>query len=76
MHKIKVSQRAMECVMFGISLVDQIPNVKIRQRTNVVNDGMLIASLQWRWAGYGRNKAVTECYKIRVRRPRGRLPAG
>lgn len=81
-YKIKVAQRAMERAMLGISLVDRIPNVEIRRRTNVEDVGRRITKLKWRWAGHlarqcdGRwTKAVTEWWSRDGRRYRGRPPA-
>ncbi|XP_026327864.1 uncharacterized protein LOC113236093 [Hyposmocoma kahamanoa] len=76
MHKIKVAQRTMKRTMLGISLVDRISDVDIRQRTRVIDVGMRIASLKWRWAGHVAKqdddrwiKAVTELYPVGARCP-------
>lgn len=53
-HKFRVSQRAMERTMLGISIVDRIPNVEIRLRIKVVDVGMWVARLK-------RPKGRTHC---------------
>lgn len=59
---------AQERAMVGMSLLDHIPNAKIRSRTKVADEGMWIARLKWLWAellvrkDYGRwMKVITEC---------------
>src|SRR6202012_1936086 len=50
--KLRVTQRAMERSMLGISLQDKITNQWIRQQTEVVDVMERIASLKWNWAGH------------------------
>jgi hypothetical protein len=51
-HRLQVTQRAMERAMLGISLRDHIPNVEIRRRTRVTDIALKVATLKWRWAGH------------------------
>lgn len=45
MHRIKISQRRS---MLGIySLIDRIPNIKIRRETTIENEGKRITGLRW-----------------------------
>lgn len=48
----------MKRAMFGVSLVDRIPNLEKRQGTRVVDVSMRIACLKWRWAGHGDRRGV------------------
>lgn len=50
MHRIRVAQMAIERAMLSISLMNRIPNVEMRQCTKVVDVGMRIVCLKWRWA--------------------------
>ena len=51
-NKLRVTQRAMERSMLGISLRDKKTNQWIRQQTKVVDVMERIASLKWNWAGH------------------------
>ncbi|KAL0871065.1 hypothetical protein ABMA27_004870 [Loxostege sticticalis] len=51
-RKLKVTQRAMERAMLGISLCDRIRNEEIRRRTKVTDIARRIANLKWQWAGH------------------------
>src|ERR1700748_1305792 len=51
-NKLRVTQRAMERSMLGISLRDKMTNQWIRQQTKVVDVMERIASLKWNWAGH------------------------
>ena len=51
-RKLKVTQRAMERAMLGISLRDRIRNDEIRRRTKVVDIAQRISKLKWQWAGH------------------------
>ncbi|CAG9565546.1 unnamed protein product [Danaus chrysippus] len=51
-RKLKVTQRAMERAMLGVSLRDQIRNEEIRRRTGVTDIARRIAVLKWQWAGH------------------------
>ena len=51
-NKLRVTQRAMERSMLGISLRDKMTNQWIRQQTKVVDIMERIASLKWNWAGH------------------------
>lgn len=50
--KLRVTQRAMERSMLGITLRDRMTNQWIRQQTRVVDVMERIASLKWSWAGH------------------------
>ncbi|KAI8424369.1 hypothetical protein MSG28_002896 [Choristoneura fumiferana] len=52
MRKLKVTQRAMERAMLGVSLRDRIRNDDIRSRTKVTDIARRIAKLKWQWAGH------------------------
>ena len=51
-RRLKVTQRAMERAMLGVSLRDQIRNEEIRKRTRVTDVARRIAKLKWQWAGH------------------------
>ena len=51
-HRLKVTQRAMERAMLGISLRDRIRNDEIRRRTQVTDIALKICKLKWQWAGH------------------------
>ncbi|CAH2266686.1 jg19836 [Pararge aegeria aegeria] len=48
----RVTQRAMERAMLGVSLRDQIRNEEIRRRTRVTDIAQRVAKLKWQWAGH------------------------
>ncbi|KAL0832165.1 hypothetical protein ABMA28_001622 [Loxostege sticticalis] len=51
-RRLKVTQRAMERAMLGVSLRDRIRNEEIRRRTKVTDIARRIANLKWQWAGH------------------------
>ncbi|CAH2246337.1 jg2221 [Pararge aegeria aegeria] len=51
-RRLRVTQRAMERAMLGISLRDQIRNEEIRRRTRVTDIAQRVAKLKWQWAGH------------------------
>lgn len=51
-RRLKVTQRAMERAMLGVSLRDRIRNEEIRRRTKVTDIARRIARLKWQWAGH------------------------
>lgn len=51
-RRLKVTQRAMERAMLGVSLRDRIRNEEIRRRTKVTDIARRIAQLKWQWAGH------------------------
>lgn len=51
-RRLKVTQRAMERAMLGVSLRDRIRNEEIRRRTKVTDIARRIAKLKWQWAGH------------------------
>ncbi|CAH2268857.1 jg27184 [Pararge aegeria aegeria] len=51
-RRLRVSQRAMERAMLGVSLRDQIRNEEIRRRTRVTDIAQRVAKLKWQWAGH------------------------
>ncbi|CAH2235289.1 jg8274 [Pararge aegeria aegeria] len=50
--QIRVTQRAMERAMLGVSRRDQIKNVEIRRRTRVTDIAQRLTKLKWQWVGY------------------------
>ena len=52
LHRFRVTQRAMERAMLGVSLMDRIRNVEIRRRTKVTDIVQRICKLKWQWAGH------------------------
>ena len=51
-RKLKITQRAMERAMLGVSLRDRIRNEELRRRTNVIDIAQRISKLKWQWAGH------------------------
>ncbi|CAH2242429.1 jg20431 [Pararge aegeria aegeria] len=51
-RSLRVTQRAMERAMLGVSLRDRIRNVEIRRRTKVTDIAQRVAKLKWQWAGH------------------------
>ncbi|CAH2235021.1 jg1290 [Pararge aegeria aegeria] len=54
-RRLRVSQRAMERAMLGVSLRDQMRderNEEIRRRTRVTDIAQRVAKLKWQWAGH------------------------
>ncbi|CAH2217935.1 jg27096 [Pararge aegeria aegeria] len=78
-RRLRLTQRAMERAMLGVSLRDQIRNGEIRRRTRVTEIAQRVAKLKWQWTGHivrrrdGRwAPKVLECqphYKRSVGRP-------
>ncbi|KAI8420615.1 hypothetical protein MSG28_007859 [Choristoneura fumiferana] len=52
LERLKVTQRAMERAMLGVSLRDRIRNTEIRRRTKVTDIAGKICKLKWQWAGH------------------------
>ncbi|CAH2209453.1 jg75 [Pararge aegeria aegeria] len=52
LERSRVTQRAMERAMLGVSLRDQIRNEGIRRRTRVTDIAQRVAKLKWQWAGH------------------------
>ncbi|CAH2223312.1 jg21319 [Pararge aegeria aegeria] len=50
-RRLRVTQRAMERAMLGVSLRDQIRNYEIRRRTRVTDIAQRVGKLKWQWAG-------------------------
>ncbi|CAH2267737.1 jg4344 [Pararge aegeria aegeria] len=50
-RRLRVTQRAMERAMLGVSLRDQIRVEEIRRRTRVTDIVQRVAKLKWQWAG-------------------------
>ncbi|CAH2239741.1 jg12161 [Pararge aegeria aegeria] len=50
--RLRVTQRAMERAVLGVSLRDRIRNVEIRRRTIVTDIAQRVAKLKWQWAGH------------------------
>ena len=51
-NKLRVTQRAMERAMLGVSLRDKIRNEEIRRRTKVTDIALKVSKLKWQWAGH------------------------
>ncbi|KAG6932138.1 hypothetical protein G0U57_000268, partial [Chelydra serpentina] len=51
-HQLSVTQRAMECTLWGISLRDHIPNKTIRQQSGVLDVVVESRLSKMRWAGH------------------------
>ncbi|CAH2208686.1 jg25891 [Pararge aegeria aegeria] len=51
-RKLRVTQRAMERTMLGVSLRDQIRNEEIRRRSKVTDITQRVVKLKWQWAGH------------------------
>ncbi|CAH2238963.1 jg19287 [Pararge aegeria aegeria] len=51
-RRLKVTQRAMERAMLGVSLRNRIRNVEIRRKTRVTDIAQRVAKLKWQWAGH------------------------
>ncbi|CAH2239880.1 jg4565 [Pararge aegeria aegeria] len=51
-RRLRITQRAMERAMLGVSLRDQIRNEEIRRRTRVTDIAQRVAKLKWKWAGH------------------------
>ncbi|XP_037294379.1 uncharacterized protein LOC115454908 [Manduca sexta] len=51
-HRLQVTQRAMERAMLGISLRDMVHNTEIRKRTSLRDVAEVIARRKWKWAGH------------------------
>ncbi|CAH2232920.1 jg12423 [Pararge aegeria aegeria] len=49
---LRVTQRAVERVILGVSLRDQIRNEEILRRTRVTEIAQRVAKLKWQWAGH------------------------
>ncbi|CAH2251142.1 jg11821 [Pararge aegeria aegeria] len=51
-RRLRITQRAMERAMLGVSLRDQIRNEEIRRITRVTDIAQRVAKLKWQWAGH------------------------
>ncbi|KAJ8736779.1 hypothetical protein PYW07_000050 [Mythimna separata] len=51
-RRLKVTQRAMERAMLGVSLRDHIRNEDIRKITKVTVIARKIGTLKWQWTGH------------------------
>ncbi|CAH2262739.1 jg14963 [Pararge aegeria aegeria] len=49
--RLRVTQRAIERAMLGVSLRDQIKNKEIPRRTRVTDIAQRVAKLKWKWVG-------------------------
>ena len=52
LRKLRITQRAMERAMLGVSLRDRLRNEYIRKRTKVTDIALRICRLKWQWAGH------------------------
>ncbi|CAH2210906.1 jg23572 [Pararge aegeria aegeria] len=69
-RRLRVTQRAMERAMLGVSLRDIIRNVEILGRTRVTDIAQRVVKLKWQWAGH----IVLECQPRTGKRSVGRPP--
>ncbi|CAH2236268.1 jg7032 [Pararge aegeria aegeria] len=70
-RRLRVTQRAMERAMLGVSLRDQIRNEEIRRRIRVTDIAQRVAKLKWQWAGLiARRTDVRLGLKVLEWRPR------
>ena len=51
-HRLRVSQRAMERKILNIKIKDRISNRTIRERTKVDDVIKVVTKAKWRWAGH------------------------
>ncbi|CAH2260594.1 jg18274 [Pararge aegeria aegeria] len=51
-RNLRVTKRAMERAMLGVSLRDQIRNEEIRRRTRITDIAQGVAKLKWQLAGH------------------------
>ncbi|CAH2267363.1 jg27546 [Pararge aegeria aegeria] len=51
-RRLRVTHRAIQKAMLGVSLRDKIRNVEIRRRTRVTDIAQRVAKLKWQWAGH------------------------
>ncbi|CAH2240428.1 jg13331, partial [Pararge aegeria aegeria] len=51
-RRLRITQRAMERAMLGVSLRDQIRNEEIRRRIRITDISQRVAKLKWKWAGH------------------------
>ncbi|CAH2218167.1 jg21448 [Pararge aegeria aegeria] len=51
-RRLRVTLRAMEGAMLGVSLRDQIRNEEICRRTRATDIAQRVAKLKWKWAGH------------------------
>lgn len=80
-NRLRVSQRAMERAMMGISLRDHIRNEDIRRQTRITDIVERIANSKWSWAGHLARQSEERwakrllCWRPRLaKRPVGRPP--
>ena len=52
LRRLRITQRAMERAMLGVSLRDRLRNEYIRKRTKVTDIALRICKLKWQWAGH------------------------
>ena len=52
LRRLRITQRAMERAMLGVSLRDRLRNEYIRKRTKVTDIALRICRLKWQWAGH------------------------
>ncbi|CAH2268045.1 jg10355 [Pararge aegeria aegeria] len=50
--RLRVTQRAMERAMLGVSLLDQIRIEEIHRTTRITDIAQRVAKLKWQWAGH------------------------
>lgn len=69
--KLRVTQKAMERAMLGITLRDKVRNTDIRAKTKITDVMERTAELKWQWAGHVARKNTEEwSHKITFWRPR------
>ncbi|CAH2266249.1 jg17817 [Pararge aegeria aegeria] len=49
---LRITQRAMDRVMLGVYLRDQIRNEEVRRRARATDIAQRVPKLKWKWAGH------------------------
>ncbi|CAH2218294.1 jg6403 [Pararge aegeria aegeria] len=58
-RRLRVTQRAMERAMLGVSLSSRIRNVEIPRRTRFTDIAQRVAKLKWQWVRHSSEKGCT-----------------
>ena len=70
-RKLRVTERAMERIMIGVTKRDKVRNQDLRKKTKVRDIVQEIKSKKWRWAGHlARRKDDRWTYKLTIWTPR------
>ncbi|CAH2232427.1 jg19361 [Pararge aegeria aegeria] len=65
-RRLRVTQRALERAILGVSLRDQIRNEEIRRKTRVTDVAQLVAKLKWQLAGHILSRRMDGCWSPKV----------